>query len=648
MSSLRGKAPLLLCLGIFILVLTACGVPADIDIPLTGIPDETQESPIHTPTAEPPPPKTLIVCLKDEPESLYLYSESYLYGEASLETNAIFQAIYDGPIDILNYEVHPVILDRVPELSIAEDARIEPLAVLEGDTYFNPITYQAENLRSGKTYLPSTCRSMDCAEVYRGEEVVMDQMTVQFNIRPDILWSDGEGLTAHDSVFSFDLDQNADTPTTKYLVDRTFSYEATDDLTIRWRGIPGFLDAEYQTLFWSPLPKHQLGDFSAFELARLEGAARKPLGWGPYVIEEWTAGKNILLTKNENYFRGSEGLPKFDRLVFRFLGTDSTAAIQQLLTGECDILDESLLDSPSLQILTQYSDEGRIQLSVIPGAVIERLDFNSSPSSSDQAAIFSDASTRSAIAGCIDRGGIIDALWGGLSVAPDSYIGIGNPLYASGLAQIPFDPESAILALDEMGWRISPDSDTTIRTSQGVTGLRNGTALSFTLFIAGGDFREEMVDRIQGDLAGCGIEASIEILDPASLTEPWPDGDVFGRNFGMVGWSWPDWITPLCEMFSPSDIPSGDNPYGINVSGFNDAEYQAACEDVLLGIPDTSGYEDAVFQTQEIFRAALPALPLFHHPRFVASRINICGVSVDALSFSNFWAIESYGADEDC
>ncbi len=116
----------------------------------------------------------------------------------------------------------------------------------------------------------------------------------------------------------------------------------------------------------------------------------------------------------------------------------------------------------------------------------------------------------------------------------------------------------------------------------------------------------------------------------------------------MVGWSWPDWITPLCEMFSPSDIPSGDKPYGINVSGFNDVEYQAACEDVLLGIPDTIEYEDAVAQTQETFREALPALPLFQHPRFVASRRNICGVSVDVLSFSNLWAIESYGADEDC
>ncbi len=648
MSSINSKAPLLFWLFIFIVVLTACGAPADIDIPFTAAPGGTEESAIHTPTAEPPPPKTLIVCLKDEPESLYLYSQSYLYGDTSLETNAIFQAIYDGPIDILNYEVHPVILDRVPELSIAEDARIEPVAVMEGDTYFNPITYQAENLRPGKTYLPSTCRSKDCAEVFQGDEVVMDQMAVQFNLRPDILWSDGEDLTAYDSVFSFDLDKDADTLTTKYLIDRTSSYKAVNDLTIRWMGIPGFLDAEYRTLFWSPLPRHQLGEFSAFELARLEDAARKPLGWGPYVIDEWVNGDHLLLTKNSSYFRGSEGLPKFDRLMYRFLGSDSTGAIQQLLTGECDILDESLLDSSSLQLLAQYKDEGRLQLSVTPGAVIERVDFNISPSSPNEEAIFSDASTRAAIAGCIDRSGIIAEIWGGLSVAPDSYIGVGNPLYNSDLSPISYDVEASIQALEDVGWRRSPESESSVRTSLGVPGLQNGVPLRFTLFTAAGDIREEMAGKIQSDLAQCGIEALIEMLDPESLTEPWPDGRVFGRNFGMVAWSWPDWITPLCEMFSPGDIPSDEDPYGINVSGFNDAEYQGACEGVLLGLPGIRGYEDDVAETQKIFREALPAVPLFQHPRFVASRSNICGVNVDPLSFSNLWAIESYGADEDC
>jgi aldehyde:ferredoxin oxidoreductase len=41
----------------------------------------------------------------------------------------------------------------------------------------------------------------------------------------------------------------------------------------------------------------------ALELLEAEESTRKPLGWGPYVIEEWEAGESITLVKNRFYFR---------------------------------------------------------------------------------------------------------------------------------------------------------------------------------------------------------------------------------------------------------------------------------------------------------------------------------------------------------
>ena len=58
------------------------------------------------------------------------------------------------------------------------------------------------------------------------------------------------------------------------------------------------------------------------------------------MIDEWTGEDHISLSRNSNYFRSSEGLPYFDRLVFRFVG-GAEQALAALLAGECDYLDET-------------------------------------------------------------------------------------------------------------------------------------------------------------------------------------------------------------------------------------------------------------------------------------------------------------------
>ena len=78
---------------------------------------------------------------------------------------------------------------------------------------------------------------------------------------------------------------------------------------------------------------------TALELLEAEESTRKPLGWGPYVIDEWVKGDHIALHKNERYWRADEGLPHFDRLIYRFTGGNPGAGLAALLSGECDILD---------------------------------------------------------------------------------------------------------------------------------------------------------------------------------------------------------------------------------------------------------------------------------------------------------------------
>jgi peptide/nickel transport system substrate-binding protein len=634
---------------LLLLILAGCAQPVKLDLPdaVQPAPGPTDEPAL--PTLE-PQPKSLIVCLGKEPESLYRYSTAYLYGDTAREAEAVLQAIYDGPLDVRQYEYHPVILEKLPSLADG-DAHYEAVSVGEGELYLNPRTLQPELLEIGAPYLPSGCQSDDCVLTYAGGTVSMDQLVVDFRVRSDVSWSDGLPLTASDSRFSFDLDRHVDTPTLKTQADRTASYEVVDPQTIRWTGIPGYKDSEYFSNFWSPLPEHVLGDLSPEELLSAEATNFSPIGWGAFVLQEWRPGQEITLVRNPDYFRANEGMPGFDVLQFRFLRGGPQGSVEQLLTRECDILDESALadalgvevmDPKALAELTELAAAGGIEIAWTPGAEMERLDFGLAPvPSAGIPDLFGDSRTRAAVAACIDRERMILETLFGLSEIPLSYLPSDHPAASDDLETIPYDPNEAATLLEEVGW-IDEDGDpSTPRLASGVEGVSNGTPLSFTFLTTPDEFHRAVAARLENDLADCGIEVETELLPKVDIFEPWPDGSVFGRSFQTVGWAWPSWVSPLCEMYASREIPSDENPFGVNAVGFNDAEYDRACSTLLLGRPDSQEYSDALRLTQERFRQELPSIPLYMRPRVLAHRQTVCGIDVDPISFSAFWNIES-------
>ncbi len=329
----------------------------------------------HTPTplveapAPPPEPSLLVVCLASEPDTLYLY------GNPNASARTLLPLLYDGPFDLRGYQVEPVILEAVPSLE-AGTLRLEPVSILTGDLYFNPVTRLAEELRSGKPYLPTGCTSPDCQRTYQGGGAELDRMLVDFRLKPGVLWSDGAPVTAANSVFSFRLDSNPATPTLKDQVNRTAAYQALDDLTVRWTGIPGFFDPEAATNFWTPLPEHLLRDQPAAELPRTEAASRSPIGWGPYRLEAWTEGESIEFVPNPNYRGGQVG---FERVLIRFLSERGEGALQQVLTGECDVLEESLIGFEQIELLLDFAGEGRLLLATTPGPLVEQARLQYAP-----------------------------------------------------------------------------------------------------------------------------------------------------------------------------------------------------------------------------------------------------------------------------
>ena len=638
-----GFDPLAVVLGCLAgLLLFGCASPPDIELPTLG-PSFTP-TPIR-PATLPPPPKTLVVCLRDEPASLYLYSPAYLSGSGGGEVDTILQAIYDGPLDIRRFEYEPVILERAPSLS-GGDARIQSVTVAEGGVYFNPETLEPDSLQPGRQYLPTGCREMTCAIMYAGGEVALDQLVVEFKLIDGLLWSDGAALTADDSVYSYQIEAALETPSTKFLVNNTQSYESLDELTLRWTGIPGFMDNEYRGNFWSPLPEHLLQGKTPAALLEDEGANKRPIGWGPYTIDSWDPGKLIHLTRNPNYFRADEGLPAYEFLIFRFLGEDLESAIEQLITGECDILDESVLSPGQLSTLNTLAGEGRLVLEWTPGSLLERLEFNLGPSQG--VSLVKEVETRRALSACIDRQGIVDQVFEGIAQVSLTYLPTGHPLYLEPVGGVASDPAAGREALEAAGWVVPSAGGGVVRGAQGISGVADGTALAFTLLTPSGEVNEVVANQVKENLGACGVDVSIEVLDPALFLSEWPDGPVFGRGFGLVAWAWPTLVSPVCETFLTGQVPSDDSPLGINASGFSDAEYDSACQSLLLNLPDAAAFDDGARKTQQIIADQVPAIPLFVRPRLMAHSTDLCGTEIDPTASSGLWNLETIQSAEDC
>ena len=615
----------------------ATAIPADTSVPL--------------PTAT-PAPSSLTVCLGQEPNTLYPF------GGPNTAARSVLAAINDGPIDMVGYEYQPVILSQLPSIENG-DAEIVTTSVQPG----SPAMDADGNivlLEVGKKFRPAGCRSDDCVVTYegKGDAFAMDQMIVTFRLREGVTWADGTPMTSDDSVYAFDLSRDARSISNTYLIDRTYTYEATDPLTVQWWSMPGFIDPTYFTNFWTPAPKHLWGEFLANQLPEIDIASRTPIGWGPYMVQEWIAGDHITMTKNPYYFAAAEGYPKFDTLSFRFI-SDPDAALSEMVAGRCDILDPSIRLDNHASLLMEMQKGEQAQVFFTPGMTIEWLGIGTTPSTyddgydtiyqKDRPDIFSDPHTRQGIAYCLDRQSVVNNVLFGLTTVPSTYIPIEHPLYDPNIEALPFNVSTGISRLEQAGWKDTDGNPATPRQAVTVKNVVAGTPLQLNYYTTTATQRRQVVEILQKSLAECGIGLNVQYFSQNDLYAPGPDGALFGRRFDLIEYAMGvNSIEPPCDWFTSSEIPTTDNSWiGTNVTGYRNEEYDTACRAAQDSLPDEQTYTDSYRQTQVLFSAELPAIPLYYRLRVAATRPGICHFDLDPTA-NPLWNIEAIASGEAC
>lgn len=595
-------------------------------IEVTRIVVETQVVEVF-PTPEPtkPKPKTIIICMREEPDSLYPYGRARL----GMAAKHLQHGIYESMLTSLSYEYQARGIEKVPSLA-GDDVVVKGVEVHSGEKVVD-VKGDVVVLQDGVTV-----RTVEGDEVvFEGLPVVMPQMTVEFTLKP-LVWSDGTPVTADDSVYSFELAADPQTPVPKLAIERTAEYSATGALTLEWTAIPGHMDKNYFANIWVPLPRHYWGEYSAVELLEEEIAGKMPLSHGPYVVSEWVEGDRIVLVKNPHYYLADEGYPRIENIIVEFV-PDSGQLVARLLSGQCDIGTHEAIGMQEVRTLLDAEQSGALVPYFESGSVFEHIDFGIDPVDEYAAGRpdwFEDVRVRQAVVTCTDRQRMVDDILFGRGDVVDSYVPDIHPLTTEDIAQWPYDVATANDLLDEAGY-VDPDGD----------GIRNdpqsGAPFRVTLLNArGNQLGQQVANIFKENLALCGIEVELSFLDSSVYFADGPEGPLFGRKFDLGAFPWLISIEPNCSLYLSTMIPGPDNNWNRqfnNETGFRDTDFDTFCLAALASLSGSSEYDENHREALRIWSAQLPAIPLFMRLKVAATQPAIQNFVLDATQDSELW-----------
>lgn len=379
---------------------------------------------------------------------------------------------------------------------------------------------------------------------------------ITLQLRDDIVWSDGEPITAADFVFSYEMivsPQN--TVSSVFPYDQIASVEAPDEQTVVVTFNEPF--APWLATLWTAiLPEHVLRPVFEAEgtLDNAEWNLAPTPSAGPFVFAEWESGSFARFVRNENYWGQA---PNLDEIFIRFV-PDDASQVAALQAGDADLgTFISYADIPTLEA-------AGVEIVAASSGYNEGWYFHFGENGHEA---IQDVRVRQALAMAFDRFSLNQDLLLGLT-QPAVTFWDDSPYQDPGLTAWPYDPDRANALLDEAGW-IDSNGDG-IRDKDGVElVLRYGTTTR--------EIRTDTQAVVQQQLAEVGVGVELFSFESNIFFAGYANGGPFPTGQLDIGqWSSaPSFPDPATENWLCSEIPTDESPDGGNWSALCDEELDA-------------------------------------------------------------------------
>ena len=305
----------------------------------------------------------------------------------------------------------------------------------------------------------------------------------------------------------------------------------------------------------------------------------EPMGTGPFKLAEWVRGDRIVLTRNTDYH--VQGLPRLDRVVFRFI-PDPNATLAALKAGDVD----ASLFGLGPEHVQEAQQDPRFQVIVgdTTNDVILAMNNSRKP--------YADVRVRRAVTVAINKAEVLKGAMFGLGRILGSNVDPLNPYYVDVSGLMPYDPARAKKLLAEAGYpngfetvlKVAPQYYYTVRTGE----------------------------IIANHLAKVGVKVRIEQIE-------------WGQWIARV-WREADYDLTIIGHAEAWDIANYANPkYYFR---YDSPEFQKLFQESEVTLDDRARRDLYVKMQRKLVEDA-PAVWLYMHPRLVVAKKGLAGLWKD-------------------
>jgi len=376
---------------------------------------------------------------------------------------------------------------------------------------------------------------------------------------------------------------------------KVLSVEATDPMTVVYTLCspdPAFL-AKLAFIPFAVQPSEHLEATGGSPL-------ENPIGTGPFMVDVWDRGSEIVMSANPNYHGEA---PAFNTLVFRW-AAESTSRILELQSGNANYI-------TNLAASDYETIEGDANLALLPDPNPNIFYLGMQ----NQFAPFDDVRVRQALAMGIDRQRIIDNFYPAGSEVASHFTPCGIANGCDGDAWYDFDPEGARALLAEAGF---PDGFETTITYRDV----------FRVYLPEpGAVAQEISTQLQENL---GITATVVEMESGAFIEATSVGGLEG--FHLLGWG--------------ADYPHVTNFLDTHFRGPQFGDTVEGLEPLLdegAATVDTADAAPIYTEANNLLRENVPMIPIAHGAAADAALATLGGAFVPPFGAPQFASMTPEG-----
>lgn len=271
-----------------------------------------------------------------------------------------------------------------------------------------------------------------------------DHTTVTFTLRDNLLWSDGQPLTAADYAWTW---EQASKPENKW--PRLGSYTPyvasvkdvdAKTLEVKLKTVLAISLEKASSALAYVLPRHIWEKLDWSDPNKNAEILKPSVVAGPYKLVEWKKDDHATFDANDHFFLGR---PHIDKLSFRIYG-NANVATQALMSGAIDQYGpepENWADVKKNPKLNAYQWDS-------PDAAVTYIGLDLRQDA------LKDKAVRQALNYALDKDKIVDKLTYGLGKRATTMYLPTSWVYAPDANAYPYDQEKAKRMLDEAGWKV--------------------------------------------------------------------------------------------------------------------------------------------------------------------------------------------------